>query len=214
MAAAHRVRPCCRARQRLDLHCGSRRLRWNELRWSHAFFKWITREPHAPGARDFGARSLRWLAIRSATTIRQCFIAWSPRIQVKKSRRGVTGAVPGELSRGAWRRSRPYSGARSNRRTLIAEKAGNGLTRRISVGRPTHPVVLMGNKNINANSSDQARAHFPVRRLILTVTDFGGLLTPQTREKPCFFMSPSCALCTWPGHLDAKRIANFKRFFR
>ena len=49
---------------------------------------------------------------------------------------------------------------------LIAEKAGNGFTRRISGSRPTHPVVLMGSKNINANSSDQARAYFPVRRLI------------------------------------------------
>ncbi len=34
-------------------------------------------------------------------------------------------------------------------------------------GRPSfYPFVLTGSKNINANSSDQARAHFPVRRLI------------------------------------------------
>jgi hypothetical protein len=38
----------------VGVHCGSQVLYCaDELRWSHAFFKWITRELHAPGAPGF-----------------------------------------------------------------------------------------------------------------------------------------------------------------
>src|SRR5271157_249445 len=36
-----------------DVHCGSKMVHYTVMRWSHAFFKWITRELHAPGAPGF-----------------------------------------------------------------------------------------------------------------------------------------------------------------
>jgi hypothetical protein len=40
----------------VDVHCGSQVMCCREMRWSHAFFKWITRELHPPGSPGFRSK--------------------------------------------------------------------------------------------------------------------------------------------------------------
>src|SRR5208283_3617126 len=160
-------RPRVRSDLVVDVHCGSQVLYCaTEMRWSHAFFERITRQLHAPGAP-------RYRSTKPAMAGDQILCHDPPMFHLMVSRN------PGERNRDVvWLKLRQGNcggvareeslRTRSEVRSMDLDCQGSETPPHLPHhGRPSfYPFVLTGSKNINANSSDQARAHFPVRRLI------------------------------------------------